>query len=221
MRKFNLGYLSVMILFILFNIIAFAIPVEHNNTFWILYSFTDVAILSQVFAWNLAFENRTTLKSKFYGIPVVNVSITYLFLQIVIFARCITIPNFPDWLALIICTTLLGCAMLGIIGTEVAREEIERVEQKIQTKVMFIKELQLEVELLINKESDANIKSALAKLVENIRYSDPISGESLFELEENILNRIKNIENSKNKLVAISEINDLILERNKRCKILK
>ena len=86
---------------------------------------------------------------------------------------------------------------------------------------MFIKELQLEVELLINKESDANIKSALVKLAENIRYSDPISGESLFELEENILNRIKNIENSKNKLVAISEIDGLIVERNKRCKILK
>ena len=221
MKKINLGYLAVFIVFVLFNVIAFAIPVQHNLTFWILYSFTDIAILSQIFIWHWAFDGRESMKSKFYGIPVANVGTTYLILQFIIFARCITIPNFPDWLALILCFGLFALTMLGIIGAEVAREEIERVEEKVKTKVMFIKNIQLDVELLKDKELNPEIKSALEKLAENIRYSDPMSDESLYELEDKIKNEINNLENSDDKLSAISNIDNLIKERNKRCKLLK
>ena len=48
------GYCIGIILFILFNITAFAIPTTRTTTFWITYVFTIIAFIAQIFIWNFA-----------------------------------------------------------------------------------------------------------------------------------------------------------------------
>lgn len=69
-------------------------------------------------------------------------------------------------------------------------------------------------------ENDPAIKTALMQLAEKIRFSDPISNETLTDLENGILARIL-LKSTTSKLEIVREINSLLGERNKRCKILK
>ena len=220
-----LGYLSILITFILFSAIAFALPVNRDNTFWILYSFTSIAIIVQTYIWNISFKNSTSLKSKFFGLPIANVGGIYLILQLIVFARLISIPNFPDWLSFIICAFLFGITLLIVIGAEAARSEILRVEEKVNNKISFIKNLQLELNLLISKEEDSEIKAALQNLEEAIKFSDPMSDENCLKIEEEIKLKIKSLsdafENKERKLLMINEIDNLIKERNLKTKLNK
>lgn len=105
--------------------------------------------------------------------------------------------------------------------TDVGRTEIEKVEQKVQGKVFYIKNLQVDIEILASAEKDAKTKEQLEQLAEKVRFSDPMSSEQLASLEEKISLAVKNLKSSGNKMKIIEELNLLLDERNRKCKILK
>ena len=51
-------YIVIAIAFILFNVIAFAIPTEKASVFWIGYVFTVVAFAVQAFVWHLTIGKK-------------------------------------------------------------------------------------------------------------------------------------------------------------------
>jgi hypothetical protein len=74
---------------------------------------------------------------------------------------------------------------------------------------------------LADDESDIEIKAALVQLAEKIRFSDPMSSEKLKDLENRIASKVAELKVTENKNEVIAEINSLMNERNKKCKILK
>ena len=88
-------------------------------------------------------------------------------------------------------------------------------------KVFYIRELQADIELLADNESDHDIKTALTQLAEKIRFSDPISNEQLTDLERQISNKVAELKTATSKMESIRELNLLLNERNKKCKNLK
>ena len=72
-KNTKLAYAVLGIVFILFNVIAFAVPTDKTTAFWIAYAFTVVAFALQVGIWNAAFKVTETLKSKFLGVPIIYV----------------------------------------------------------------------------------------------------------------------------------------------------
>ena len=108
-----------------------------------------------------------------------------------------------------------------MISADAGRDEIERVEAKVQKKVFYIRELQVDIELLADNESDAAVKTALAQLAERIRYSDPMSDEQLADIEDRITVKIAELKSSADKVKIINELNSLLDERNRKCKLLK
>lgn len=222
MKKYSTkGYIILGILFVLVSIIAFSVPTLKTTTFWIAYIFTVVAFAAQVGIWKTTFGKEETLKSKFFGFPVISISIVYVIIQVVVFAVFIIMPTFPIWSVLVVCSIIAGVSAICIFSVEVGRDEIERVEAKMQKKLFYIQELQVDVELLANTETDTDIKKELIQLAEKIRFSDPMSNETLMELEDKILIKISELKNTTSKLDAICEINLLLDERNKKCKIQK
>ena len=81
--------------------------------------------------------------------------------------------------------------------------------------------LQIDVELLAKAETDPETKTSLTKLAERIRYSDPLSDDSLDELEGIISSKIHELKTSTARGDLISEIGILLSERNAKCKALK
>lgn len=216
------GYLVLAIVFALISVIAFAIPTEKTSTFWIAYAFTAIAFIAQLIIWKAAWGKASTLKSKFLGWPIIRVGYYYLVIQIIVFAVFVGVAGVcPSFVAVIVCCLVLAIAAICLITTEVAREEIARVEQKVQRKVFAQKTLQVEIETLAKSEKDAEVQAALTRLARKVRFSDPMSSETLVNLENAIMDKVNAIKTSSDKLSLINEIDALLDERNAKCKIAK
>ena len=222
MKKNNLmSYLALGIVFALFNVIAFVIPTDKTATFWTAYAFSVVAFAVQIPLWKIALGKKDTLKSKFLGIPVIHVGLTYLIIQLIAFAIFMIFSTLPVWLTVVVCAIILAISALCAIAGQAGANEINRVEEKIKVKRAFIQFLQTDIEMLTENEANAETKAELKKLAEKVRFSDPMSHEMLGELESRISAKVEEMKTATDKKGLIAEINTLLTERNKKCKILK
>jgi len=219
----KLGYIVLAISFVLFNVIAFAVPTDKTSAFWIAYAFTVIAFSAQIFIWNLAFSKAGTLKSKFLGLPIIHVGIVYLIIQLVAFGVFLALPWIANWISIISCAVILGGSGICLITSEVGREEIAWVEEKVQRKISAIKGLQADVELIAETQSDAAAKEALEALADKLKYSDPMSDDSLVPIEDNISAKITSLKTQPTAdiLNSVKQIEMLLLERNNKSKLLK
>ncbi len=211
----------LVILLVLFNIIAFVVPTSKTATFWIAYGFTVLAFAVQIGVWNLGFKDDDALKSKFLGVPIIHIGTIYLIVSLAAFAVFMAFPTIAPWAAIIVGALLTGISAICFISADAARDEVQRVEEKAAQKVFYIRELQGEVEMAAEQETNAEIKSMLMKLAEKIRFSDPMSSEKLVDLEKTISNKAAELKIAENKMTIITELDSLITERNKRVKMLK
>jgi hypothetical protein len=124
-------------------------------------------------------------------------------------------------LAVVVCSIILAISALCAIAGQAGANEINRVEEKIKVKRAFIQFLQVDIEMLAESETDAETKAELKKLAEKVRFSDPMSHEMLGELESRISVKVEEIKTATDKKAIIKEIDVLLIERNKKCKILK
>lgn len=214
------GYIILGILFALVSIIAFAVPTIKTTTFWIAYVFTAAAFAAQIIIWNKAL-GKEELKSKFLGFPVVHIGIVYVIIQTVVFAVFLFVPTLPAWSAIVVCSIIAGVSAVCMISADAGRNEIERVEAKVQKKIFYIRELQADVELIAAAETDTDTKAVLTQLAEKIRFSDPMSNEQLADLENKISTKVSELKTAVNKVEVATELISLLDERNKKCKILK
>lgn len=217
----NLKIAIICTLFILLNVIAFVIPLEKGGSFWITYGFTIVAFLSQFVVWRIGFTGVKSHKSKFLGIPLIYLATVYLIIQIVVFAIFVVANDISPWIAIILNVLITGIFLMIILSTLLGRNEVDRVETKVGEKVYYIKSLQAKVEMLALREENAVYKNALNVLAEKIRFSDPMSHESLSELEAEILQNVEQLKRVEDKLSGIEEVEHLLIERNKMSKLLK
>ena len=220
-KNISKGYFILGILFILVSVIAFAVPTAKTTAFWISYAFTVLAFAAQLIIWKAALGRSESLKSKFLGFPVVHIGIVYLIVQVIALAVFLFIPTLPIWSAVVGCAVVAGVSAVCMIASYVGRSEIERVSVKVREKTFYIKQLQTEVELLAGAETDAATKSELAQLAEKIRYSNPMSDEQLADIEDRITAKIAELKSSANKVKIINELNSLLDERNRKCKLLR
>lgn len=221
MKNKNLIYAILCILFILLNVVVFAIPTDKTGTFWVAYVFTVVAFALQVPVWEKSLKQKDTLKRKFLGISTVHVGIVSLILQVIALAVFIAVPTLPSWAAVVVCAIIFGLSTICLVSSGIGVREISRVEEKVLEKTFFIKELQTNVELIAEAETDNETKTMLKQLAEKIRYSDPVSSEKLADLENRISAKAEGLKTADNIIESISELNMLLDERNKKCKILK
>ena len=215
------GYLILGVLFVLVSVIAFAVPLAKNTAFWISYAFTVIAFAAQIIIWKSALGRTEALKSKFLGFPVVHIGIVYLVVQIIALAVFLFSPTLPIWGAVVACAVIAGASAVCMIASDVGRSEIERVSSKVQKKTFFIKQLQTEVELQADAETDIATKSALTQLAEKIRYSDPVSNEQIADIEDRITAKVAELKKAADKTNCIVELNSLFDERSRKCKLLK
>lgn len=214
------GYVLIGIIFILITVVSLAIPTSKNAAFWIAYIFTVVALAAQIVLWKRTFGHKE-LKSKFLGFPIVHIGIVYLIVQIAVLFVFVFAEKIPAWSALVTCTVIAAMAAIFMIAADVGRTEIEKVEQKVQGKVFYIKNLQVDIEILASAEKDTKTEEQLEQLAEKIRFSDPMSNEQLAPLEERIAIAVESLKSSDDKLEIINQLNKLIDERNKKVETLK
>ena len=222
-----MAYAILIILLIVFNVVMFAVPVERTFVFWLSYGFTIVAFLLQIGVCTVAFRKAYTMKSKFLGYPIFHIGFGYLLIQLIacaVFTALSVVA--PMWVALIVYVMLLGLTLICLITVDIARDEITRIEERVKSKVFYIKSLQTSIEILFEKATSEPLKSKLRTLTDTVKYSDPISNETLTTLENDIEDKVIELEkavivNNELAVSLIDELNLLLVERNKKCKLLK
>lgn len=215
------AFLILAIVLAVFTVIAFVVPFDRTPVFWASYLFGLLAICIQAPLWRRALGSET-LRGKFLGIPLVYIGISHLIVQLVVSTTMMAVPGIPLWIAIVVDVILLAVACALIVSGGIARSAMEETEGRVRAKTSFIKGLSADVAALHSREADAESREALGKLLEDVRYSDPMSDRALEDIEAEISEKLGAVSLAKeNKLNLISEIRGLVQQRNIKCRSLK
>ncbi len=219
------------IVFIVFNVITFAVPITVNvnkftPSFWIGYAFITIMFIAQLIC-SILFFKQDSKEKRFLNIPVISLSYTALLVSIIVGAVAMVVPVIPYWVGIILDILIVAFYAVAIISSKAAADTIENIDNKIKTQTFFIKSLTVDAESLLNQSKSDETKAIAKKVYEAIRYSDPMSNGALSSVESQItikFNEFSNAVIEDNKLLADTLGNELIIlvnDRNKKCKLLK
>ena len=213
---------------VVYNVIAFALPFAKTGVFFLSWIFTMAALASQVYVIRTAFFKGKGIKSKLYGFPIARVGMIYLAVQAVLGLLFMALGTVvPIWLPLVLYVILMGAALIGLITTEGAREEVERQERKLANDVSRMRKFQAHAKMLAGEGQIPEAKEPLRELAEAFRYSDPVSSEALKEIEDKLADDLARLQDAvallkREKALELCQKTKRDLEeRNQICKMTK
>ena len=221
-----LGIIPVLI-FIVYSIIMFWIFDESKPMFILGYVFSCIATALAAFMPVYMVKPENTAKTVFNRFSLGMFTTLYFVAQLALGFVLTVLGFLPTVIGVILELTLIFVYAIGIIASSLGIGYIKDLEKKQKEKVYFIKSIAVDLEGLVNKIQDAELKKKLEKLSETARYSDPMSHQSLSGLESQISIKVEalkvavnegKLENVDNDCKAIE---DMFNERNEKCKILK
>lgn len=225
-KSFKLYAVIWAISIVAFNIISFIAPTIKIGSFWIGYALITLMFIVQL-ACSYLFFKQNTKEKIFLNIPIITISYIALFVSIIVGTVFMVVTELPIWIAVIISLLVTAFYLIAIISMKPAIDAIENVDKKVKTQTFFIKSLSIDAQTLAQKASNDNIKSMADKVCEAIRYSDPLSNETLAGCESQITLKFKEFEKSvidNNAELAEKFSKELIIlinNRNQKCKLLK
>lgn len=221
-------YVALGIVLVVYSVIAFAIPFEKNQTFAFSYLFAVIAILLQLYVFHISFRKEGTVRSKFYGFPIVRIGGIYLIGQLILsLIEMLVAGKLAAWIALVLNIVIAAIAFLGIISADAMRNEIERQDVKLVKDVENMRRLQSMANSLLAVCEDEEIKDSLKKLAEEFRYSDLVSSDATKTYEEELMQMLQELqvalmEKDSNSAKALyTRISLDLKERNRLCALNK
>lgn len=215
---------------VVYNVIAFAVPFPKNAVFFVSWVFTLLALGAQVYVVCTAFYQGEGSRSKFYGFPIAKIGAVYLAVQMMLGLVFMTLGfalTVPMWMPLVLYVVLLGAAAVGLISTEATRDEIVRQEGNLKKNVFCMRALQSKVAGMVPLTKDTSVRTALEKFAEEIRFSDPISGVTLRDVETDLTTCVDDLQravadgDSAAALSMVEKAEATLSERNRLCKLNK
>ena len=230
MKKAFKYYLIIWaILFAIFNVVVFSVVAnfgKFDTSFWIGYIFIVIEFIGQLICGYFAFK-ADSLQKTFYNISVLRISYISLITSIVIGSIIMAVHVIPNWVGIVVCTLILGFSAVSVLKASFAVSAVSSIDEKIKQKTAFIKDLTVEIEILIPKAKSSDIREECQTVYEAIRFSDPMSDVALNDVEEKISKYFKEFKDCVEKddietaQTLSKELQNLIVERNAKCKRLK
>jgi hypothetical protein len=216
------------ILVVVYNVCYFAIPFPKTGAAWISYVFTWIAFGVSLYSLKIAFDGAEELESKVYGFPVVRIGYLYMAAQVV-FGLLICLLGYgvkvSTWIPLVVSVLLLGLTLIGMIAADVVRGTVEKTVEKTRQQTSQMKYFKLDAAGLSDMAQGDTLKTAVIKLEEDIRYSDPVSNDALVGIEERLQREMDFLRGmltsggeEKAVLEQVQKVRNLVSERNRLCK---
>ena len=229
--KVKMIALMLAIGFVTYNIVLFVICgfTDHGASFWISYIFMLLAFVSLTGTGYMLKSRDIQPKDWLLGYPVLKHATIYIVVEFILSVLFMALDSIdsPWWLAFTLQMIVLAIHAVFIISCLLAQDTIIDVQTKVKDATSFIKLLQVDVEMVAEKATDATVKKAFDKLAEQVRYIDPRTNENLFELEKQITlqvgdaDRCLTLNDIDGALQCCNKASLLLVERNKKCKALK
>lgn len=197
-KKSLRGYILPAFVFVIYTVAA--IPFPKTVVFWIAFSFSLIAIFSQLYPMRVLKDGTARIKDKFYDFPLLRISVLYLIVQLgVSMLLMFFSEKVPIFAAVLVEVIIMALAVVGCFAVEVAGREVIRQEKEIKRELVKMEELQEQIKRLIAQCDEGKWKEILQRLAEEVRYSNPVSYDVSEEIEGEIT-------------VLFSEIEDRILD---------
>lgn len=217
---------------VVFNVITFVAANETvglasvGSSFWVGYAFITIAFVGNLICSLLFFkeENKGTV---FLNIPIIQLAYSALIISLIVGAVAMAVPQIPYWIGVIVDVLVVAFYAIAIVKASAAADIVNDVEQKIKTQTFFIKSLTVDADSLMARANSDEMKAETKKVYEAIRYSDPMSNDTLTSIENQIQNEFNTFAaavKNNNIEFAKSSANGIIIllnDRNKKCKLLK
>lgn len=213
---------------VVYNVIVFAVPFHKNLVFFLSWLFTLAAIGMQAYVVRTAFYQGEGAKSKFYGWPIARIGAMYLVAQLalgLVFMALGFAVSVPVWLPLVLYTLLLGVSVAGFVAADATRDEVERQDIKLAKDVACMRALQSKVATLAQLAQDTQLHKALEKFSEDLQFSDPVSGETLADIEADLTACVDELQQAvvdndhEAVLILVQKAETVLMERNRLCRL--
>ena len=231
MNKKNKSIIAAYSILAFIYLIAFVIiPFPKNAASWISFVFTLVSFVLSLGVTLYVFGKDDEMTSKFYGFPIFKIAYMYPLVQFavgVIICLIAALVAVPYWVALILSLVILSVSAIGVIATDNARDIIEENEAEIERVTKATKLFNLNVSSVLDLCTELSVKKELEKLAESFRFSDPVSSDATEDIESTIMEKLENLKisisssDSDENIAKITELKNLLAERNRICKVSK
>ena len=214
-----------------FNVVAFVSanmisPGGFSSSFWIGYGFITAAFIGQLICAYTALK-ADNAKKIFLNIPIISISYIGLALMLAVGFICMLVPVIPYWAGILSAVLILGFTAISVFKARAAADIVTEVGEKVKNKTLFIKSLTVDADtVMAGAKSDA-VKAECNRVYEAVRYSDPVSDDTLLDIESRItlkFNEFSEAVKADNAVKAKAVADGLVVligDRNKKCKLLK
>ena len=228
MKKDTLrALIGLAVLWVLYVLVVFLIPFVKTATFWVSFLFTMIAFVVVAASIYIAFCKKPDARSKFYGFPIARIGVIYGVVQLVLSLLFMSLSRWaPVWLTVLACAIALGISVIGLISADAVVEEIHIQDEKLKKDVSLMRGLQSKVNQMA-AQCEEPATSAVKEFAEELRYSDPVSGDALAEIERDLAAVVdelqKAVVDGDNAVIRqlCRKARAVLAERNRLCKLNK
>ena len=222
--------IMLALMFVVYNIFLFVIAgfTDHTAVFWLSWFFVLLGFAVMAIVSIFLGKGGLHMRDWIFGFPMVMYTYIYIIGELLLSIVFMLLEYDASWqLAFLLQLVLICIYMVFVVGCFFAKQTVCEVKTNVKDKTMFIRMLRVDAEMLVEKCSDSETKELCKKLAEDIRFSDPMSNEALFELEKEIAHAVSCCNDA---IVAgefetakeyCNKASVLLVERNKKCKVLK
>ena len=226
-KNYLLVGLIYLVIFIAYNLVVFLAFRGFNTVFWISYGFMLAVFLIHILCIFFIAENLS-VEALFFGIPLASFSVFFVCAELFCSLVFMIFRNMASTKVTIAIQALLLCLFIVIAVVSIlTRDAVQSVDSKIKENVSFIKGMNLDVEMLMQRSNNAEVTGALKKLSETIKYSDPMSNGAVALQEKMIMQYMAELRTTFDvgDMAAVKElcgkIELLFVERNKKLMVSK
>ncbi|MCX6055107.1 MAG: hypothetical protein NTZ74_09385 [Chloroflexi bacterium] len=209
-----------------FNMLVFVIFKNHTSVFWMSYSFMTLAFVVQIVSMLLSFK-KADVDTIFFGIPLASFSVFYFIAELCVGTIFMIFQSVGFTISFVIQILILAGFVVVAIIALMARDTVQAIGDNVKQKVVELKSIRVDVDILRENCPDPELKAKLGRLSDTIKYSDPITIDAIADVEQRIHQKVselriycenREIEEAK-KTCSVLEM--LYVERNKKLLISK
>jgi hypothetical protein len=208
--------------FAIYNIIVLLAFGDKNNIFWASYAFMAIAFIVNIGAVLYSFKS-TDVEAMFMNIPLASLSVFYFFAELFISFVFMLFRKHVG-IKLTVSTQVIFLLMFIIVAVIaiMSRDAVQSINKEVETKVRNLKNLSVDVKMIEMQCTDSELKNELHKIEETIRYSDPMTNDSIAELDDMIKAKIVELKylcsnnNKSEAMQACNQLKSFLAERKQR-----
>lgn len=218
----TLGMLAVVL--VIYLLVVFLVPFEQGDIFWLSFGATLTAFVLIGAVIYSAVTSRPDARSKFYGFPMVRIALIYGAVQLVISLAFMALGWWIElWIAILVYALVLGGALICLISAGSVVDHIHQQDNQQKRDTALMRALQSKANQLLSMSDVPELK----KFAEELRYSDPVSGPAIQEVERDLAAAVDELQSAvvdgdAESIAALCQkATGILLERNRLCKLHK